>query len=110
MKLWQQGIFNCVAIGGHDLSKIQVEKITRLAVKEVILCYDEDVARLENNKIDLTYYKEEINKFIPQQNISIMVDINKSILSEKESPADDMEKFNKLYNERINKKYILNRN
>jgi len=81
MKLWQQGIFNCVAIGGHDLSKIQVEKITRLAVKEVILCYDEDVARLENNKIDLTYYKEEINKFIPQQNISIMVDINKSILS-----------------------------
>ena len=109
MKLWQEGIYNCIAIGGHDLSRIQVEKITRLAVKEVIICYDEDVSRNKDKTINYDYYKKEINKFIPQQYISVIIDKNRTILNEKESPADDIEKFNKLYNLRINKNDILNK-
>lgn len=109
MKLWQNGIYNCIAIGGHDLSKIQVEKITRLAIKEVIICYDEDVARNKNNKIDYNYYIKEINKFIPQQYISVMIDENKEILNNKESPVDNIDKFKLLYDNRKDLNYLKNK-
>lgn len=98
--LWSKGIKNVVAIGGHDLSKKQVEKITRLGVSEVILCYDEDVNRLENGKINKKDYLKESNKFIEQIKVSAMVDINKEILLDKESPCDDMDKFYKMYEDR----------
>lgn len=98
--LWEQGIKNVVAIGGHILSKTQVEKITRLGVSEIILCYDEDVNRNDNGIIDRQLYLEEAKKFIPQIKVSAMVDIKGQILNKKESPVDDMSKFNKLYNER----------
>ena len=98
--LWEQGIRNVVAIGGHSLSKIQVEKITRLGVKEVVLCYDSDVARLEDGKIDKKEYLEEANKFIEEVKVSAMVDIKGDILKEKESPVDRFENFIKMYDER----------
>lgn len=101
MKLMGYGIFNVVAIGGHQLSKTQVEKLTRLNVDEIVICYDEDVCRLENGKVSKKEYMEEVNKFIPQQNISIMVDINGTILDKKESPADNREKFIQLYESRM---------
>lgn len=98
--LWSKGIRNVVAIGGHDLSKKQVEKITRLGVSEVVLAYDEDVNRLEDGKINKADYLKEANKFIEQIKVSAMVDINGNLLDKKESPCDDMDKFYKLYNER----------
>lgn len=100
MVLWSQGIRNVVAIGGHDLSKTQVEKITRLGIKEIILCYDEDVNRMDNGKINKKDYISEANKFIEQIKVTAMVDISGNILSPKESPVDDMDKFNKMYEER----------
>ena len=100
MVLWSKGIRNVVAIGGHDLSRKQVEKITRLGISEVILCYDEDVNRLENGKVDRKEYLKEANKFIKQIKVSAMVDLTKEILNDKESPCDNMNSFYKLYNER----------
>ena len=98
--LWSKGIRNVVAIGGHDLSKTQVEKITRLGVSEVILCYDEDVNRQDNGIINKKDYLKEANKFIEQLTISAMVDINGNILNRKESPCDNMDNFYKMYEDR----------
>jgi DNA primase len=100
MLLWEYGIRNVVAIGGHILSKVQVEKITRLGINEVVLCYDEDVNRLENGKIDKKRYMEEAKLFIPQITVSAMVDINGDILNKKQSPSDDINIFNKMLLER----------
>jgi len=100
MLLWDNGIRNVVAIGGHILSKVQVEKITRLGIGEVVLCYDEDVHRLDNGKVDNKSYREEANKFILQITVSAMVDINGNILNEKQSPSDDISIFNKMLKER----------
>ena len=111
LKLWEYGYPYAVAIGGHKLSKTQVEKLTRLGVDEIILCYDEDAYRyIDKNgeKIKLkgkdfkNNYKKEINKFIPQQKVSIMVDIKGNILDFKESPADNKDKFDILYKDRKN--------
>ncbi|OSA95671.1 UNVERIFIED_ORG: hypothetical protein B2H93_04420 [Clostridium botulinum] len=101
MKAWEDGIYNIVAISGHDLSKTQVNKLTALGVNEIILCYDEDVFREENGKVSKLKYKIEIDKFIEQQKVSLMVDINRTILNKKESPIDNIEKFNQMYKERI---------
>lgn len=98
--LWERGIKNVVAIGGHSLSKVQVEKITRLGVREVVLCYDSDVARLENRKINKKEYIEEATKFIEEVKVSAMVDINGNKLKEKESPVDNFENYIKMYDER----------
>lgn len=100
MKLWGAGIKNVVAIGGHDLSKTQIEKITMLGIMEVVLCYDQDVGRLENGKLDKKVYKKEAQKFIEQLKVSAMVDLDGTILNTKESPADDMDKFTLLFERR----------
>ncbi len=101
MVLWDLGIRNVVAIGGHKLSKKQVEKIIRLGINEVILCYDEDVNRdKETKKINKKDYKVEAEKFISQIKVSAMVDLNGELLKEKESPVDNIDNFNKLYDER----------
>lgn len=101
LKGFADGIFNIVAISGHDLSKTQVEKLTALGVKEIVLCYDEDVFRKENGKVSKKNYMNEVNKFIKQQKVSVMVDINGDILDKKESPIDNIDKFNKMYEQRI---------
>lgn len=101
LRLFSLGIFNTIAIGGHDLSKSQIIKLQALNVSEIVLCYDEDVYRLDNGKVSKRLYVEEINKFIVQQKVSIMVDIYGDILNKKESPADDIDKFKIMYNKRI---------
>lgn len=95
--LWSRGIRNVVAIGGHKLSKTQIEKLTRLGVEEVILCYDQDVHRMDNGKIDKSLYLKEANKFIPQIKVTAMVDLKGNILHDRESPVDDAAKFDLLY-------------
>ncbi|MFH0334562.1 toprim domain-containing protein [Clostridium perfringens] len=100
LKLWSNGIRNVVAIGGHELSKTQVEKLIRLEVDEIIICYDEDVFRNENGKVNKKEYLNEARKFIEQQKVSAMVDINGYILDKKESPADNLDKFKKMLEDR----------
>lgn len=100
LALWENGYKNAISIGGHNLSRYQVEKITRLGVKEVILCYDSDVGRLDNGKINKKDYLDEAKKFIDCIKITAMVDLENNILGEKESPVDNMEKFKKLYENR----------
>jgi len=100
MKLTSYGVLNCVAIGGHTLSRTQIEKLIRLNIDEIILCYDEDVFRDEDGVLNKQKYKSEVDKFISQQSVSIMVDINKTILDDKESPADNEEKFFTMYKKR----------
>lgn len=107
MKLMGYGIFNVVAISGHDLSKAQIEKLIRLNVDEIIICYDEDVNRLENGKISKKEYMIEVNKFIPQQNVSLMIDVDGVVLGKKESPADNRDKFVQLYENRIKIKRMV---
>lgn len=98
--LWSKGIKNVVAIGGHSLSKTQVEKVIRIGIKSVVLCYDQDVARLENGKLDKEYYNKEASKFINGISVYAMVDVNNTILKEKESPSDAIETYLKMYEER----------
>lgn len=100
LRLWDLGIKNSVSIGGHSLSKYQTEMITRLGIDEVILCYDQDVNRMENGKVNKKEYVNEASKFIKEIKVTAMVDLNGDYLLEKESPVDDTEKFNKLFNER----------
>lgn len=107
MVLWSYGIRNVVAIGGHKLSKYQVEKLTRLGVEEIILCYDEDVHRREDGRIDREEYLKEASKFIDQIKVSAMVDLRGTILDEKESPVDKIDNFNIMYDERKVLKGVL---
>lgn len=101
MEAWENGIYNVVAISGHDLSKTQVNKLIGLGINEIILCYDEDVFRNENGKVNKKEYTNEVNKFIEQQKISVMVDIKGEILDKKESPIDNLEKFKIMYENRV---------
>lgn len=68
---------------------------------EIIICYDEDVFRKENGIVSKKEYMDEINKFITQQRVSVMVDIDGKILNKKESPVDNMVNFKKLYENRV---------
>ena len=97
MKMWELGIKNCVAIGGHSFSKRQVELIGRIGCVEIIVCFDKDVT--------LDDLEKESNKFIKS---SFIYD-KKNILKEKDSPIDNgLEIFKKLSSERIkNDKNIL---
>ena len=97
LKLWEAGICNVVAIGGHILSKAQVEKLVMIGVTEIVLCYDQDVARKEDGSIDKKEYKKEANKFIEHIKVYAMVDLKNDILDNCESPADNIDKFNLLF-------------
>ena len=43
MQLWNYGYRNAVAVGGHSISQVQVEKILKLEVDKVIIAFDQDV-------------------------------------------------------------------
>ena len=101
MLAWAYGIRNVVAASGHNLSKVQVNKLMALGVSEIILCYDEDVGRQPSGVVSKKVYTKEVNKFVEQQKVTIMVDIKGTILNKKESPIDDKDKFDKMYNDRI---------
>lgn len=95
-QLWSMGIKNAVAIGGHELSNIQIEKLTRLGVP-IVIAYDKDI--LEE------HYIKESEKFIKETEIYYLYDKD-NILEEKESPSDNKDKFLQLY---TNNKYIIGR-
>ena len=95
MALWSHGIKNAVALGGHNISKKQAELLTRCGA-DIVLCYDEDVARGEDGKVNKEEYLKEANKFITGINVYAMVDFW-NILDKKQSPVDSIDKFNLLY-------------
>lgn len=97
MKLWEHGIKNCVAIGGHILSKQQVQKLTHLNVP-IVIAYDEGAELGNDGQIDKKFYPSEFDKFLPQQKISYIYDTTHKILNSKESPMDNIDKWNELYN------------
>ena len=86
LQLWSMGISNCVATGGKRVSRVQIEKLTRLCC-EVIFLFDKDVNREELELL--------ANRFLNSVPLYAVID-NDNILDEKESPTDNPEKFQRL--------------
>ena len=86
LQLWSMGISNCVATGGKRVSRVQIEKLTRLCC-EVIFLFDKDVDREELESL--------ANRFLDSVPLYTVID-NDNILGEKESPTDNPEKFQRL--------------
>lgn len=86
MQLWNAGYYEAVATGGKKISKYQIDKLTRLCVP-LYFVFDKDVKQDE--------LKEIAERFISEVEVYALIDKN-GILSEKESPTDEMEKFEQL--------------
>lgn len=89
MQLWNYGYKNAVAVSGHCISQIQLEKILKLEVDKVVIAFDQDI----KESVLLTEY-EKLSSFV---NVTCIIDLE-HILDEKESPMDNPEKWEKLYN------------
>lgn len=89
MQLYEMGFYNSVATGGKKVSQAQIDKLSRLCVP-LIFCFDKDVEQSE--------IKELSDRFIENIDIYALID-NDNILDKKESPTDNLQKFNYL-NER----------
>ena len=86
LQLWDMGICNAVATGGKKVSRVQIEKLTRLCC-EIVFLFDKDVEREEVQSI--------ADRFIDSVHVWAVFD-NDGILDEKESPTDNPEKFKRL--------------
>ena len=102
MQGWSNGIKNIVGIGGHQLSKTQVYKLTHLGVS-ICLCYDDKADYITENINgelcliqDKEFYQKERNKFLDQQKVYAIIDNKNEILGSKESPFDNIEKWDNL--------------
>ena len=89
MQMWSMGVQNCVATGGKTISGAQVEMLTRLCVPIVFL-FDKDVLPEELESLS--------NRFIAGTAVYAAID-TKDILSPKQSPTDDPEKFARMIHE-----------
>jgi hypothetical protein len=98
MQLWSMGIKNAIAISGHILSKTQARKLTHLSVP-IVLAYDQGAEIGKDGEVDPTFYPNEFNKFLPQQQVYCIYDKSKKILNKKESPMDCKEKWAILYDD-----------
>lgn len=92
LKAFSMGVYNCVSIGGHELSDTQVLKLERLGV-DIVLALDKDV--------DAKEVKKQADKFLIRDRIyCVLAFKNKGLLEEKDSPTDrGFEVFNKLIKE-----------
>lgn len=83
MKLWSDNYRNCVSTSGSKISKTQILKLSRLG-KKIIFSYDKDVELSHMKKIsNLFPYGVEVYSLYDKENI----------LKDKESPHDNLEKF-----------------
>jgi DNA primase len=102
MQGWSNGIKNVVSIGGHQLSRTQIKKLTHLGA-DICLCYDDKadyISQKINSELCLVrdddfYYKER-NKFLSSQKVYAVIDKNNKILNNKESPFDNIDKWEEL--------------
>lgn len=94
MQGWSNGVKNVVSIGGHQLSRTQVKKLTHLGV-EVCLCYD-DKADFVDGVRDENFYIKEKDKFINGVKVTCIIDPKNEILGHKESPFDNLDLWDEL--------------
>ena len=85
-QLYDKGYFEAVATGGSKLSKSQLDKLTRLCVP-IIFVFDKDITKEELDDI--------ASRFIDGIEVYALIDTI-GILNEKESPTDDISKFEQL--------------
>lgn len=89
MQLFDMGVYNTVALSGSKLTAIQRQKLMKLHT-DIVFALDKDITK---EKI-----QDMANKFPFGYKIYAIID-NKDILSEKESPSDNKEKWKKLWQE-----------
>ena len=92
-QLWDAGYQESVATGGKKITQCQINKLTRLCVT-IIFVFDKDVEKEELDSI--------AKRFIDEVEIYALIDKD-DILSEKESPTDNIEKFEQLLDKNIYK-------
>ena len=85
-QLYDKGYFESVATGGSKISKSQIDKLTRLCVP-IIFVFDKDITKEELDDI--------ASRFIDGTEVYALIDTI-SILNEKESPTDNISKFEQL--------------
>ena len=85
-QLYDKGYFEAVATGGSKISKSQIDKLTRLCVP-IIFVFDKDITKEELDNI--------ASRFIDGTEVYALIDTI-GILNEKESPTDDISKFEQL--------------
>ena len=85
-QLYDKGYFESVATGGSKISKSQIGKLTRLCVP-IIFVFDKDITKEELDDI--------ASRFIDGTEVYALIDTI-GILNEKESPTDDISKFEQL--------------
>jgi DNA primase len=88
IKLHGYGFNNVVALSGKILSDIQCEKIMRLGIKDIILCLDNDVKEEE-----IKIIADKLNYPIKYFNIYSIKDKLNLMKEEKESPCDNIDTF-----------------
>lgn len=87
MQLWNMGYYNCVSTGGKNISKCQIEKLTRLCA-DIVFVFDKDVEIKELFNI--------ADRFVDGVKLYALVDQTGTILPEKYSPTDKPEYFEEL--------------
>lgn len=87
-QLYDKGYFEAVATGGSKISKSQIDKLTRLCVP-IIFVFDKDITKEELDDI--------ASRFIDGTEVYALIDTI-GILNEKESPTDNISKFEQLLN------------
>lgn len=85
-QLYDKGYFEAVSTGGSKISKSQIDKLTRLCVP-IIFVFDKDITKEELDDI--------ASRFIDGTEVYALIDTI-GILNEKESPTDDISKFEQL--------------
>ena len=85
-QLYDKGYFEAVATGGSKISKSQIDKLTRFCVP-IIFVFDKDITKEELDDI--------ASRFIDGTEVYALID-TMGILNEKESPTDDISKFEQL--------------
>ena len=85
-QLYDKGYFEAVATGGSKISKSHIDKLTRLCVP-IIFVFDKDITKEELDDI--------ASRFIDGTEVYALIDTI-GILNEKESPTDNISKFEQL--------------
>ena len=93
IKLHGYGYKNVIAIGGKCASEHQIYDILRLGVDNVILCLDKDVS-----EEDIDTFAKQLNPALKLCNLYVMKDPLDLMVGEKESPCDNMDTWEVLYN------------
>ena len=92
LQLYEMGYYG-VSTGGSKVSKRQVEMITRLGVK-IVFCFDKDISEEDLQHI--------AGQFMSGIDIYAIIDKD-NILDAKESPSDNMYKWDKLLKNNVYK-------